>query len=72
MALAQVMAVIAEAEARAEEKAAEREKRVAEREARLDAKVEEWKASYHSVRSLVYLQDWIDAERAVRGRGGAR
>lgn len=29
-------------------------------------KGDEWKASYHSVRALVYLQDWIDAERALR------
>jgi cellobiose epimerase len=33
-----------------------------------DYKSDEWKASYHSVRALVYLQDWIDAERAARGR----
>jgi cellobiose epimerase len=32
-----------------------------------DYKGDEWKASYHSVRALVYLQDWIDAERAARG-----
>jgi mannobiose 2-epimerase len=33
-----------------------------------DYKGDEWKASYHSVRSLVYLQDWIDAARAARRR----
>jgi mannobiose 2-epimerase len=37
-----------------------------------DYKGDEWKASYHSVRSLVYLQDWIDAERAARRRAGPR
>jgi mannobiose 2-epimerase len=31
-----------------------------------DYKGDEWKASYHSVRALVYLQDWVDAERAAR------
>jgi cellobiose epimerase len=35
-----------------------------------DYKGDEWKESYHPVRALVYLQDWIDAERAAR-RGGA-
>jgi cellobiose epimerase len=28
-----------------------------------DYKGDEWKESYHPVRSLVYLQDWIDEER---------
>jgi mannobiose 2-epimerase len=27
-----------------------------------DYKSDEWKASYHTVRALVFLQDWIDAE----------
>jgi len=33
-----------------------------------DYKGDEWKASYHSVRSLVFVRDWIDAERALRSR----
>jgi cellobiose epimerase len=37
-----------------------------------DYKGDEWKASYHSVRALVYLQDWIDAERAARRGAGPR
>lgn len=32
-----------------------------------DYKGDEWKESYHPVRALVYLQDWIDAERAALG-----
>ena len=32
-----------------------------------DYKGDEWKESYHPVRALVYLQDWIDAERAASG-----
>jgi cellobiose epimerase len=30
-----------------------------------DYKGDEWKESYHPVRALVYLQDWIDADRAA-------
>jgi cellobiose epimerase len=30
-----------------------------------DYKGDEWKESYHPVRALVYLQDWIDAELAA-------
>ncbi len=33
-----------------------------------DYKGDEWKESYHPVRALVYLQDWVDAERAARAR----
>jgi mannobiose 2-epimerase len=29
-----------------------------------DYKGDEWKESYHSVRALVFVQDWVDAERA--------
>ena len=29
-----------------------------------DYKGDEWKASYHSVRALVFVADWIDAELA--------
>jgi mannobiose 2-epimerase len=32
----------------------------------VDYKSDEWKASYHTVRALVFLQDWIDAE--LQGR----
>ena len=32
-----------------------------------DYKSDEWKEGYHSVRSLVFLQDWIDAEIDTRG-----
>ncbi len=31
-----------------------------------DYKSDEWKASYHTVRALVFLQDWIDDELAGR------
>jgi cellobiose epimerase len=34
-----------------------------------DYKGDEWKASYHTVRALVFLQDWIDAELAPLARG---
>jgi mannobiose 2-epimerase len=33
-----------------------------------DYKADEWKESYHPVRSLVFVEDWIDAERALRAR----
>lgn len=31
-----------------------------------DYKSDEWKASYHTVRALVFLQDWVDAELTRR------
>jgi cellobiose epimerase len=33
----------------------------------LDYKGDEWKESYHSVRALVFVQDWIDEARARKG-----
>lgn len=33
-----------------------------------DYKADEWKESYHPIRSLVFVEDWIDAERALRAR----
>jgi mannobiose 2-epimerase len=33
-----------------------------------DYKGDEWKESYHPMRALVFVQDWIDAERAQRAR----
>lgn len=30
-----------------------------------DYKGDEWKASYHTVRALVYVQDWVDSARAA-------